>query len=113
MHDINKADVQSNVEFNQVGVFGFSFTHKLQRFGERQTKAQVNFLELLIHLWPGDHDKQLNNISNQILVHSCKQRRVGLAARKKAVKLISVSNYCTVHTAEGRRASRQSVQQVK
>ena len=93
MGDINKADVQGNMESSQVGASGFSFTHKPERSGERQTKARVNFLELLIHLWPSNCNKQLNSASKQILVRDCKQRQMGSAARKKAVKLISKSEF--------------------
>ena len=44
-------------------------------------------------MWPGNPNEQLDNINDQILVRNRKQRRMGSAAKKRTVKLISKSEF--------------------
>ena len=53
------------VDYRNVGVVGFNFNYKNDSTNNEKTK-RINFLNLLIHLWPGDWKKNLAKLNDEI-----------------------------------------------
>ena len=78
-------------EFEQVGVTGIDWQkHDDIRCGPKNKNKRKNFLELLIHLWPGDWREQLKQLNVRIRKENKDKERNGrLRARAKLMKEIS------------------------
>ena len=62
-----KPDASNTIlEFNQIGVVSFPFDNRTERSGLRNALHRINFLDLLIHLWPGDWKEQLKKMNIRI-----------------------------------------------
>jgi hypothetical protein len=92
MFDIKASDVDpvSSAEFPDVGVCDFGFTtpsdttkttkttasgwrNPKKRKHRKQKKERINFLRLLIHLWPGNWEDQLERMNERVEVFNREQ----------------------------------------
>ena len=63
--DVKKHTVKKNVEFNkQIGIRGFDFEKKNECADGKNPR--INFLDLLIKLWPGDWKDNLKKLNESI-----------------------------------------------
>ena len=53
------AKQQGDVKFWEREVFGFEFGCTPKKFGPRKLSSRIDFLELLVNLWPGNWQNQL------------------------------------------------------
>ena len=98
IEDIKEKDVPSLQEFHQVGIAQIDFkklskTHRAQRQYKR-----IDFLDLLMHLWPGDWQAQLRYINSRIRA-SNKEKQNTLqepysSSRVWYIKEISEQEFC-------------------
>ena len=63
---VAKIEGEEPVDYRNIGVVGFNFNYRNESI-EDQKKKRINFLKLLIHLWPGDWQKNLSNLNDEIL----------------------------------------------
>ena len=64
--DIKEKDVPSRQEFHQIGIAQFDFTKLTKAHGARRQYKRIDFLDLLMHLWPGDWRAQLKYMNSRI-----------------------------------------------
>ena len=58
--DIGLMDTQEKrLLYSPIGIQGFDFNQKPIQYGPQAASRRINFLSLLIHLWPGDWHEQL------------------------------------------------------
>jgi Transposase IS4 len=65
-NDIKKEDVPTSSEFNTIGIKNFDFRNSVVVCPDGKNK-RINFLDLLIHLWPGDWLLQLQYMNKRII----------------------------------------------
>ena len=63
-HDIEPSEVEDDYD-SLVGIKNFDFSKKRVKSNERGL-MRINFLDLLIHLWPGDWRAQLTNLNHRV-----------------------------------------------
>jgi hypothetical protein len=99
--DIKASDV-SIAEFPDVGVCDFDFnstrSDKTRTNGwknpknyRKQKKKRISFLDLLIHLWPGKWEEQLDRMNGRVEAHNQEQmqKKRNVGQRYKKVKEIT------------------------
>ena len=61
----------------------------------KQKKMRINFLALLIHLWPGKWEDQLERMNNRVEEHNSMQtqKKRNAAQRYKKVKEITKNEF--------------------
>ena len=64
--DVKKQDVDCATEYERVGVMKFNFNKQQKWHGLKKYAARINFLELLINLWPGNWKSQLDALNELI-----------------------------------------------
>jgi hypothetical protein len=103
--DIKASDVDP--EFPDVGICDFDFTAhpsektmntrgwKNPKKYKKQKRRRVNFLDLLIHLWPGNWEDQLQRMNNRVEAMNVEQSQTKRNAgqRYKKVKEITKSEF--------------------
>ena len=62
---IDSIEGEEPVDYKHIGVVGFNFNYK-NNSQTNEKRNRINFLELLIHLWPGDWKKNLSKINDEI-----------------------------------------------
>ena len=62
---VDKIEGEEPVDYQNIGVVGFNFNYRNEAI-EDQKKKRINFLKLLIHLWPGDWRKHLSRLNEQV-----------------------------------------------
>ena len=62
---VAKIEGDEPVDYKNIGVVGFNFNYKNESI-EDQKKKRINFLKLLIHLWPGDWRINLFKVNEEI-----------------------------------------------
>ena len=69
-NDILHTEVEEN-DVSLIGIRNFDFNNK--RMKGSKGLVRINFLDLLVHLWPGDWRVQLTNLNHKIH-HEYKER---------------------------------------
>jgi len=65
--DVKKSTTVSEVEYTEIGVRNFLFNNKTIPSGHPSLRQyRINFLDLLIHLWPGNWQDQLHDLNERI-----------------------------------------------
>ena len=65
INNIKKEDTGVDNDFKNIGINGFDFNH-LEVVCPNPKYKRINFLKLMIHLWPGDWKKQLQQLNKKI-----------------------------------------------
>ena len=87
--DIKEVDIPDTVQyFKHIGIKGFDFSDKTVK-GPDARKNRINFLQFLIHLWPGDWKEQLTYL-NSIIEE--KQNR-DVSGKKYVMRRISANEF--------------------
>jgi hypothetical protein len=105
--DIKARDVDS-AEFDDVGICDFDFstprenskTNKKsgpnnQKKYRKEKKKRIKFLDLLIHLWPGNWEDQLDRMNNRVEAHNLQlsQKKRNAGQRYKKVKEVTKNEF--------------------
>mmetsp|Transcript_109778 Transcript_109778/g.224340 ORF Transcript_109778/g.224340 Transcript_109778/m.224340 type:complete len:137 (+) Transcript_109778:729-1139(+) len=85
IEDIKEKDVLSGQEFHQIGIPQFDFTNLTKSHGARLQYKRIDFLDLLMHLWPGDWRAQLKCMNSRI--RAINEERTN-ASRRFLVRLL-------------------------
>ena len=72
-HDVKKEEAVDK-EYKEVGVKGFDFNKNKVKCGPRNANTRINFLKLLIHLWPGDWREQVRQLNLRIKLDNAAKR---------------------------------------
>jgi hypothetical protein len=105
--DITASDVDpaSVAEFPDVGVCDFDFTtpcdtttttasgwkNPKKKKYRKKKKMRINFLALLIHLWPGKWEEQLERMNNRLETHNQEQMQKKRFAAKRYNKVHEIT----------------------
>jgi len=89
--DVKESDLPVPVEnFKQIGIRGFDFSRKPTKEGGDSRKMRNNFLELIIHMWPGNWKEQLDYVNSRI---EELQVKIQASGDKKVLKIISENEF--------------------
>jgi hypothetical protein len=89
--DVKESDLPVPVaHFKQIGIRGFDFSRKPTEEGGDSRKMRNNFLELIIHMWPGNWKEQLDYVNLRIEELQVKLQASG---DKKVLKIISENEF--------------------
>ena len=77
IEDINQSNVPTIGEYHQIGIVQFDFAKLIMTHGAPRQFKRIDFLDLLMHLWPGDWQAQLKYMNCRIrAVNEEKQKTV-------------------------------------
>jgi hypothetical protein len=95
LDDVTPEQVPVSTEHEKVGIRGFDFNNQsVKTGGPRKNLCRINFLSLLIHLWPGDWQAQLKQLNVRIgLDNEIKKRNSRPGFRNRSVKQISENEF--------------------
>jgi hypothetical protein len=88
--DVLKSEVPEDKEFDKVGICNFNFNNKTEPAPSGDPRERrINLLHLLIHLWPGNWQEQLNALNTHIRTKNEKAKSEKRYGRAKVVREIS------------------------
>ena len=96
IEDIKQSDVPTNEQFHQIGIAQFDFTKMSKSHGARRQYKRIDFLDLLMHLWPGDWRAQLTYMNSRIRASNNEKKnatRRASSARVRVVKEVSEQEF--------------------
>ena len=87
--DITKNESPVDTDFRVNGLCAFNFSHTPKQFASTR-KERIDFLELLIKLWPGDWEEQLQEVNRRIRAANDDERQsVRKTKKPKLMKEVS------------------------
>jgi hypothetical protein len=87
--DVKADEVVPDKDPEQIGICGFDFNETPVKCGNRNSQQRINFLALIIHMWPGDWKSQLQRLNLRIRLENKLKKATTRYGRPKIVKEIS------------------------